>query len=109
VPTGPVKAVLTDQILIRKGKIWTARRRIAHVAIFQASASKAFKAEVIGLVVVAVIASAVAADLAAAGLADSVAEEEDLVGAGDDNQCLELICEFSAELDRQTTTQNKII
>src|SRR5437588_3449040 len=39
--TGPVKAVLTDQILIRKGKIWTVRPRTGHVVILQASPPKA--------------------------------------------------------------------
>src|SRR5437867_7340295 len=35
-----VKAALTDQILIRKGKIWIAKLRIDPVAIFRASGSK---------------------------------------------------------------------
>jgi hypothetical protein len=46
--TAPVKAAtivqmeaaLTAQILIRKGRIWTARLRIDHVVIFQASAPR---------------------------------------------------------------------
>src|SRR5262249_9772355 len=41
---GPVKAALTGQVLIRKGKIWTAKLRIGLVAIFQASAPRIFSA-----------------------------------------------------------------
>ena len=63
--TGPVKAVLTDQILIRKGKIWTVRPRTGHVAIFQASARKASRAE-------ALIAPVAAEDLADSAVTDSV-------------------------------------
>ena len=63
----PVKAVLTGQILIRKGRIWTARLRIDHVVIFQASAPRIFNAA--GL-----IAPAAVGDLAAiASVADSAA------------------------------------
>jgi hypothetical protein len=71
--------------LIRKGKIWTAKLRIDHVVIFQASAPRIFSAAasivsavedlagsaVTGLVVEAdsaVIASEAAEDLAAAAL-----------------------------------------
>ena len=57
--TGPVKAVLTDQILIRKGKIWTVRPRTGHVVIFQASAPKASRAA--ASIVVAMARSVVAA------------------------------------------------
>ena len=46
-----MKAALTDQILIRKGKIWIAKRRTDHVAIFPTSAPKIFNAAgLIGLV-----------------------------------------------------------
>src|SRR5438552_17896581 len=67
--TGPVKAVLTDQILIRKGKIWTVRPRTGHVVIFQASAPKASRAEALIAVAGLVAAASVAAALDA--LADS--------------------------------------
>jgi hypothetical protein len=61
-----VKAALTGQILIRKGKIWTARLRIGRVVIFQASAPRIFNAAALVAVdLVAVIASAAAAGLAA--------------------------------------------
>ena len=78
-----MKAVPTDRILIRKGKIWTERPRIDHVATFQASAPKAFKvADLIGLVAAedlaaAAIDSEAVASLAAAALADSAAEAAD--------------------------------
>jgi hypothetical protein len=103
-----VKAALTDQILIRNDRIWTARPRIDHVVIFQASAPRIFNAAgLIDLVAagdLAAIASAgveglaevtasVAEDLAdSAGIASAVAvvaladsaEEEDS-GVGDEN------------------------
>jgi hypothetical protein len=77
-----VRAVLTDQILIRKGKIWTERPRIDHVATFQASAPKAFKvADLIGLVAAEDLAAAIdseaVASVAGAVLADSAAEAAD--------------------------------
>jgi len=78
-----VRAVLTDQILIRKGKIWTERPRIDHVATFQASAPKAFKvADLIGLVAAEALAAAAidseaVASVAGAVLADSAAEAAD--------------------------------
>jgi hypothetical protein len=72
-----VRAVLTDQILIRKGKIWTERPRIDHVATFQASAPKAFKvADLIGLVAaeaLAEVTASVAAEALAAVAIDSEA------------------------------------
>jgi len=78
--TGPVKAVLTDQILIRKGKIWTVRPRTGHVVIFQASAPRASRAAALIAPVAAedlvVIASAAVVDsvvAALAALADSAA------------------------------------
>ena len=93
-----MKAALTDQILIRKGKIWTAKRRTDHEAIFRVSASRIFSA--VGLIVSAeedlavVIASVVAVDLAAivlvavaADLADLAAEDFEVV-AGDKNKDL---------------------
>ena len=55
-----MKAVLTDQILIRKGKIWTVRPRTGHVAIFQASARKASRAE--ALIAVAGLVAAAASE-----------------------------------------------
>jgi hypothetical protein len=73
-----VRAALTDQILIRKGKIWTERPRIDHVATFQASAPKVFK--VADLIVVAVAGSAVIAPAAAAS--------EDLAGAVIDSEAV---------------------
>ena len=92
-----MKAALTDQILIRKGKIWTAKRRTDHEAIFRVSASRIFSAAgLIGLVaagdLAVVIASVVAVDLAAivlvavaaADLADSAEEAV----AGDKNKDL---------------------
>jgi hypothetical protein len=96
-----VKAALSDQILIRKGKIWTAKRRTDHEAIFLVSASRIFSAAgLIGLVaagdLAVVIASVVAADSAAivlvavavaADLADSAAEDFE-VAAGDKNKDL---------------------
>jgi hypothetical protein len=63
-----VKAALTDQILIRNDRIWTARPRIDHVVIFQASAPRIFNAAgLIGLVAagdLGAIASAEVEDLA---------------------------------------------
>ena len=75
-----MKAALTDQILIRKGRIWTARLRIDHVVIFQASAPRIFNAaaliglaaEASGVTVLAVENSAVA--VIAPAMEDSVAE-----------------------------------
>jgi hypothetical protein len=96
-----VKAALTDQILIRKGKIWTAKRKTDHEAIFRVSASRIFSAAgLIGLVaagdLAVVIASVVAVDLAdsaaivlvavAADLADLAAEDFEV--AGDKNKDL---------------------
>ena len=77
-----MKAVLTDQILIRKGKIWTARPRIDHVVIFQASAPRIFNAAaLIGLAaedsevtVLAVEDLAAVAALADSAVADSGAD-----------------------------------
>jgi hypothetical protein len=73
-----VKAALTDQILIRNDRIWTARPRIDHVVIFQASAPRIFNAAgLIGLVVagdLAAIASAGVeglAEVTASAAADS--------------------------------------
>ena len=80
--TGPVKAVLTDQILIRKGKIWTVRPRTGHVVIFQASAPKASRAAgSIAPVAAAVIDSVAVASVAEAALADLAAAA---VGSGAD-------------------------
>jgi membrane-bound lytic murein transglycosylase MltF len=95
-----VKAALTDQILIRKGKIWTAKRKTDHEAIFRVSASRIFSAAgLIGLVaagdLAVVIASVVAVDSAAivlvavavaADLADLAAEDFEV--AGDKNKDL---------------------
>ena len=97
------KAVLIDRTLILKDKIWTARLRTGHVAIFQASDSRAFRAAaLIGLAAEeAVIASAGEADSAAidsvvagdlgavalAVLADSVAEDfAGAAGSGADGE-----------------------
>jgi len=69
-----VKAVLTDQILIRKGKTWTVRPRIDHVVIFQASAPRAFRAAALIALVAAVDSAAIDSVAAAlAALADSAA------------------------------------
>ena len=65
-----MKAVLTGQILIRKGRIWTARLRIDHVVIFQASAPRISSAAA-GLA--AAIASVAAADLAVVDLVAVIA------------------------------------
>lgn len=93
-----MKAALTDQILIRKGKIWTAKRKTDHEAIFRVSASRIFSAAgLIGLVaagdLAVVIASVVAVDSAAivlvavaADLADLAAEDFEV--AGDKNKDL---------------------
>src|SRR5262245_18630018 len=98
VPTGPVKAALTGQILIRKGKIWTARPKIDHVVIFQASAPRISNAAALIVVAVgasvvivsaveasaaATIALVVAVDLAAAALADSAVAA---AGSGTDGE-----------------------
>jgi hypothetical protein len=82
-----VKAALTDQILIRKGKIWTAKRRTDHEAIFRVSASRIFSAVgLIGLVaagdLAVVIASVAAADSAAIVLVAVAADLADLAAAG---------------------------
>src|SRR5262245_59153502 len=67
---GPVKAALTDQILIHNDRIWTARPRIDHVAIFQVSAPRISNAAaLIALVAAGDLAAAIAS--AAAALADS--------------------------------------
>jgi hypothetical protein len=66
-----VKAALTGQILIRKGKIWTARPRIDHVVIFQASAPRISNAA--ALIVVAVGASVVIASAVEASVAATIA------------------------------------
>jgi hypothetical protein len=90
--TAQEQAVLIGPAVVAASAMWTARLRIDHVVIFQASASKAFKAAVLivpavaeGLAVViasaaaaasvdsAAIALVVAADSAVIGLADSVA------------------------------------
>jgi hypothetical protein len=101
VPTGPVKAALTDQILIRNDKIWTARPRIDHVVIFQASAPRISNAVALIALVAAVDLAAIASaaaeglvevtdsaaeDLAAAASAGSAAAEEDsaVFAAADD-------------------------
>ena len=72
-----MKAVLTDQILIRKGKIWTVRPRTGHVVIFQASAPKASRAasSIAPVAAEDLADSAATAPVAAAldALADSVA------------------------------------
>jgi hypothetical protein len=77
------KAAPIDRTLILKDKIWTARLRIDHVVIFQASAPRIFNAAALiaaaAVVDLAVIASVVEAsgaaviDLAAADLAGSAA------------------------------------
>jgi hypothetical protein len=87
-----VKAALIDQILIRNDRIWTARPRIDHVAIFQANAPRIFNAAgLIGLVAagdLATIASAGAEGLAevivsaaAVSVVVIASAEEDLVVA----------------------------
>ena len=99
-----MKAVRTGQILIRKGRIWTARPRIDRAVTFQASAPRIFNAAAlialveagsagiasvvaVDLVVIALVAvdSIVAAEAlgVAAGLGDSAAVEDS--GAGDEN------------------------
>lgn len=86
-----MKAALTDQILIRNDRIWTARPRIDHVVIFQASAPRIFNAAaLIGLVAVVDLAdSAVTApaveDSVAAALADSAAAVAADLGADGKN------------------------
>ena len=95
-----MKAARTDQILIRKDKIWTAKRRTDHEAIFRVSASRMLSvAGLIGLVaagdLAVVIASVAAVDSAAivsvavavaADLADLAAEDFEV--AGDKNKDL---------------------
>jgi len=98
-----VKAARADQILIRKDKIWTAKRKTDHEAIFRVSASRMLSvAGLIGLVaagdLAVVIASVAAVDSAAivsvavavavaADLADLAAEDFEVV-AGDKNKDL---------------------
>jgi hypothetical protein len=82
----PVEAAPRDQISTLKGKTWIARLRTDRVAIFQASASKAFKAAA-SIVLAAeevsgVTASAAAEDLVVAALADSAAADS---GADDED------------------------
>ena len=76
------KAAPIDRTLILKDKIWTARLRIDHVAISQASDSRVFKAAAViasaeadlaAIDSAVVIASAVE-DLADSAAADSVVE-----------------------------------
>jgi hypothetical protein len=74
-----VKAVLTGQILIRKGRIWTARLRIDHVVIFQASAPRISSA-VAGLA--AAIASVAVEDSVVAALGVLVASAGAAVDSG---------------------------
>ena len=93
-----MKVVLTGQILIRNDRIWTARPRIDHAAIFQASAPRIFNAAgLIGLVaagdlavmIASVVAVAIVLVAVAADLADLAAEAEDFeVVAGDKNKDL---------------------
>jgi hypothetical protein len=72
-----VKAALTDQILILNDKIWTARPRIVHVVIFQASAPRIFNAA--GLIGPAAAAGSAAIALVAEDLAAVIASAaEDL-------------------------------
>ena len=89
-----MKAALIGQILIRKGRIWIARLRIDHVAIFRASAPRIFNA--VALIVLAaaggdlaaVIVSVAAVASAAvdlADLADSAAAVEAGSEAGAEN------------------------
>src|SRR5262245_5787779 len=80
VPTGPLKAALTGQILILNDKIWTARPRIDHVVIFQASAPRIFNAaalialvEAAGLIGPAAAAGSAAIASVAEGLAAVIA------------------------------------
>jgi hypothetical protein len=92
------EAAPIDRTLILKDEIWTARLRTDHVAIFQASDSRAFSAAAliasVAAVDSAVIASAVAVDLEAVALGDSAGSAvEDLAvfaaaadsGADDEN------------------------
>jgi hypothetical protein len=75
-----VKAALTDQILIRNDKIWTARPRIVHVVIFQASAPRISNAA--ALIAAAVVAGSGAIASAAADSAAVIAlAVEDSVAA----------------------------
>ena len=68
-----MKVALTGQILIRKGRIWTARLRIDRVAIFRASAPRIFNAAaLIGPVAAGDLAAAIAS-AAAGGLAEVIA------------------------------------
>jgi hypothetical protein len=74
-----VKAALTGQILILNDRIWTARPRIGHVAIFQASVPRVFNAAAL----IALVAVGDSAAVAEAALADSAAEA--FAVAGDDD------------------------
>lgn len=71
---GPVKAALTDQILIRKGKIWIERRKIGHVVIFQASVSRIFNAAALAAAIASVAAGDLAVVIASAAEGDFLAE-----------------------------------
>ena len=75
-----MKAALTDQILIRNDRIWTARPRIDHVVIFQASAPRIFNAAGLigpaaaaGSAAIALVAEDLAAAIASAAVEDSAA------------------------------------
>jgi hypothetical protein len=112
-----VKAALTDQILIRNDKIWTARPRIDHVVIFQASALRIFNAAaLIGLVAaedLAAIASAAAVGLAE--VTDSAAEDlavsavEDSVAAASADSVVEASAVFAADGDKINAWNFKIL
>ena len=85
-----MKAALTGQVLIRKGKIWTAKLRIGLVAIFQASAPRIFSAAAEDSA--AAIASVAVEDLgvialevAASVVVDALAASAAAVGADAEN------------------------
>jgi hypothetical protein len=80
-----VKAALTDQILIRNDRIWTARPRIDHVVIFQASAPRISNAAgLIDLVAAGDLAAAIAsaeAEVTASAAVEDLADSAVIASA----------------------------
>jgi hypothetical protein len=83
------KVAPIDRTLILKDKIWTARLRIDHVAIFQASDSRVFNAVALIVLAAAADSAVIASAVGAAALIDLVAEDFAGAvvgsGAGDEN------------------------
>jgi hypothetical protein len=81
----PLKAALSDQILIPKDRTWTARHRTDRAAIFRVSGSKISNAvALIGLVAENFGVTVLAVEDLAAGIVSAVAALADSAGSGAD-------------------------